>query len=32
MAAFQGIEPEEVDELIKEGFTLDEIEEYLYGM
>ena len=32
MAAFQGIEPEEVDELIKEGFSLDEIEEYLYGM
>ena len=32
MAAFQGIEPEEVDELIKEGFTLDDIEEYLYGM
>lgn len=32
MAAFQGIEPEEVDELLKEGFSLDEIEEYLYGM
>ena len=32
MAAFQGIEPEDVDELIKEGFSLDEIEEYLYGM
>jgi hypothetical protein len=32
MAAFQGIEPEEIDELIKEGFSLDEIEEYLYGM
>ena len=32
MASFQGIMPEYVDELLAEGFGLDEIEEYLYGM
>ena len=32
LALAQGIAPEEVDELLKEGFTLDDIEEYLYGM
>ena len=32
LALAQGIAPEEVDELLKEGFSLDEIEEYLYGM
>ena len=32
MASFQGIMPEYVDELLSEGFGLDEIEEYLYGM
>ena len=32
MAAFEGIDPEEIDLLLAEGFTYDEIEEYLYGM
>ena len=32
MASIQGILPEYVDELLDEGFSLDEIEEYLYGM
>ena len=32
MASFQGIPPEYVDELLAEGFGLDEVEEYLYGM
>jgi hypothetical protein len=32
LALAQGIAPEEVDELLKEGFSLDDIEEYLYGM
>ncbi len=32
MASFQGIDPEEVDELLREGFSLDDIEEYLYGV
>ena len=30
-AAYQGMEPESIDELIKSGFTLDEIEEFVYG-
>ena len=32
MASFQGFEPEIVDELLAEGFGLDEAEDYLYGM
>ena len=32
MASFQGIPPEYVDELLDEGFGLDEVEEYLYGV
>ena len=32
MAMFQGLDPEEVDILIADGFTYEEIEEYLYGM
>ena len=32
MASFQGFEPDVVDELLAEGFGLDEVEEYLYGM
>ena len=32
MAMFQGIDPEEIDALIADGFTYDEIEEYLYGV
>ena len=32
MASFQGIPPEYVDELLAEGFGLDEVEDYLYGM
>jgi glucosamine 6-phosphate synthetase-like amidotransferase/phosphosugar isomerase protein len=30
-AAYQGMEPESIDDLIKSGFTLDEIEEFVYG-
>ncbi len=30
VAAYQGYSPEDVDELIKNGFTPEEIEEYLY--
>lgn len=32
MASFQGILPEYVDELLEEGFSIDEVEEYLYDM
>ena len=32
MASFQGIPPEYVDGLLAEGFGLDEVEDYLYGM
>lgn len=32
MASMQGIPPEDVDELLADGFGFDEIEEYLYGM
>ena len=32
VASFQGIPPEYVDELLDEGFGLDEVEEYLYGV
>ena len=30
IASYQGYSPEDVDELIVAGFTLDEIEDYLY--
>ena len=29
-ALYQGIDPTDVDDLIKEGFSLDEVEEYIY--
>jgi hypothetical protein len=32
IASFQGVSSEDVDELIAEGVSLMEIEEYLYGM
>ena len=32
MASIQGILPEDVDELLADGFGFDEIEEYLYGI
>jgi glutamine phosphoribosylpyrophosphate amidotransferase len=32
MASIQGIPPEDVDELLADGFGFDEIEEYLYGI
>ena len=31
IASYQGYSPEDVDELIVAGFTLDEIEDYLYA-
>ena len=30
-AMFQGIDPETIDELLNEGLTPDEVEEYLYA-
>lgn len=31
IAMYQGIDPEEIDELLAGGFTLDELEDYIYG-
>ena len=31
IAMYQGIDPEEIDELLAGGFTLDELEDYVYG-
>ena len=31
IAMYQGIDPEEIDMLLAEGFTLDELEDYVYG-
>jgi hypothetical protein len=30
-AAYMGIDPDMVDELLGEGFTFDELEDYVYG-
>ena len=30
-AAYMGIDPDMVDELLGEGFTFDELEDYIYG-
>ncbi|MDO4736936.1 MAG: hypothetical protein Q4B21_07990, partial [Bacteroidia bacterium] len=30
IASYQGYSPEDIDELITAGFTLDEIEDYIY--
>ena len=30
IAAYQGILPEDIDFMLSQGFTIDEIEEYLY--
>lgn len=31
VASHMGISPDEIDHLLQEGFTPDEIEEYIYG-
>ena len=31
IAMYQGIDPEEIDALLASGFTLDELEDYVYG-
>lgn len=32
IATYQGVSPEEIDDLLNSGFTLDEIEDYIYYM
>ena len=31
LAMYQGYEPEVIDEMLREGFSPDEVEEYLYA-
>ena len=32
IATYQGVSPDEIDALLNSGFTLDEIEDYIYCM